>query len=123
VVLLWKFSILHAVQVRPAAPTNRRVSSSRIIAGGVPAIQLNSTQPDITDAGVNTSISASMYPTFLKHHQVITTPDRFPVPVRSAVKSNLTPKFLLSERLSRRLRLKVRYKYRLRLKLSPTNLT
>jgi len=26
--------------------------------------QLNSTQPDITDAGVNTSISASMYPTF-----------------------------------------------------------
>jgi len=28
--------------------------------------QLNSTQPDITDADVNTSISASMYPTFLK---------------------------------------------------------
>jgi len=28
------------------------------------ATQLNSTQPDITDAGVNTSISASMYPTF-----------------------------------------------------------
>jgi len=28
--------------------------------------QLNSIQPDITDAGVNTSISASMYPTFLK---------------------------------------------------------
>ena len=31
------------------------------------ATQLNSTQPDITDAGVNTSISASMYPTFKKN--------------------------------------------------------
>ena len=51
---------------------------------------LNSTQPESTDAGVNISMSASLCSRFFKHNQLITTPDRFPVPVRSAVKSNLT---------------------------------
>ena len=52
--------------------------------------KLNSTQPEITDAGVNTFMSTSLCSRFLKNSQLITTPDRFPVSVRSAVKSNLT---------------------------------
>jgi len=82
-------NVTQSTRVTPAHETFRPPGDTRKYSA-CKFTQLNSTQPEITDAGVNISMSASLCSRSFKLNQLMTTPDRFPVPVRSAVKSNLT---------------------------------